>query len=575
MVLLLLISFVSGFVTILAPCIWPLLPIVLSSSINGNKSKSLGITLGILITFGFFTLSVSYLVFLFKFDPGVLRLMAALVIGFFGLTLAFPYLTKILESRVSFIAGKFSGFGNSSNRGGFVGGLTVGLALGLVWTPCAGPILATIATLAATRAVNFGIILVTGVYLIGVGIPLFFFSVVSSTIFEKSKILNKYTGRVQMLFGVLMIFMALAIYSGYDRLLEAKFLDLIPSYSTFLTKIETTGGVQTRLDKLKGNVATIQKSNLGVVGNAPDFIGITNWLNSKPISMQDLKGKVVLVDFWTYTCINCIRTLPYVTSWYEKYHSMGFVVIGVHTPEFEFEKNTQNVENALRKYKINYPVAQDNDYKTWNNFNNQYWPAKYLIDASGKIRYTHFGEGDYEKTEQNIQDLIKEAGQNINVEINKDNKKSGFSFAEQITPETYLGLKRLDRFASNEQAAQGEHVYTLVDNIPLHDFGYLGTWNLSDEFGECALDCSLSLNFNASKVYLVITPQNSGEKVEVNLDGNKVGKDLQGADVRDGVVNLDSSRLYNLIDLGSEPKKHILKLNFSNRGTRIFAFTFG
>lgn len=575
MILLLVIAFASGLITILAPCIWPLLPIVLSSSLSGGKKKAFGITLGILASFGFFTLTVSYLVSLFKFDPEVLRLVAALVIGFFGVTLALPFLSKILESRVSVLLGKFSGVLNGQNKSGFVGGLTVGLALGLVWTPCAGPILATVATLAATRAVNSGIVFVTLAYLVGVGIPLFLFSIATSAVFGKSTMFNKYTGRIQMLFGIVMILMALAIYTGYDRTLETKLLDLFPSYTSFLTRLETTGGTQKELLKLKGGVSGNPKSDLRVMGDAPDFIGITNWLNSKPLSMSELRGKVVLVDFWTYTCINCIRTLPYVTSWYEKYHNMGFVVIGVHTPEFEFEKKTDNVENALKKYKINYPVAQDNDYKTWNNFNNQYWPAKYLIDANGKIRYTHFGEGDYAKTEQNIQDLIKEAGQSVNASIEKTSEASGFSFGAPITPETYLGLKRLERFSSREQAEQGTHGYTLVDKIPVDHFGYSGSWNLSDEFGECVQNCSLTLNFNASKVFLVITPQNSGEKVEVNLDGDKVGSSFQGADVSGGIVNLDTSRLYNLIDLGSEPTNHLLQLNFKNPGTRVFAFTFG
>lgn len=578
MLFLLLVAFASGLVTIVAPCIWPLLPVILSTSAVGGKRKSIGITLGIMASFSIFTLLISYLVSALKFDPDILRIFAVVVIGLLGLTLIVPALSSQLEALVSRLSGKF---GKCLSGGdSFGSGLTMGIALGIVWTPCAGPILATIATLAATRAVNLGIVLVTLAYVIGVGIPLFFFSLLSSHVFAKSRFLNQYTGRIQQVFGIIMVLTAILVYTNYDKVIEARLLDSFPSYSNFLNKLETTGSTQTELNKLKGANPNVKIESIGIklndLGAAPDFVGITKWLNTeKPLTLSDLRGKIVLVDFWTYTCVNCIRTLPFVTSWYEKYKDQGFVVIGVHTPEFEFEKNTHNVESAISQYKIHYPVAQDNDYKTWGNYNNQYWPAEYLIDANGHLRETHFGEGGYDKTEMAIKELLAEAGKTTTkdlVQVGDQTPKLGFGQA--MTPETYLGLLRMERFASKEKAVGGTSNYTLADNIPGDYFAYQGQWTLADEYAQALTGSSLVMNFNAKRVYLVITPKNPGDKIKVLLDGKPIGASVAGSDVVNGEITLDNPRLYNLVNLGKYGN-HLLQIDFENPGTQVFAFTFG
>src|SRR3989344_1021676 len=334
MLVLLFFAFISGLVTILAPCIWPLLPIFLSSTTAGGKSKPLGITLGIITSFAFLTLTISYIVKIIPFDPNILRLFAVLIIGFLGLTLVVPKLTLLIEGLVSRFSARYNfapGFSNPKNKG-FRGGMITGLALGIVWSPCAGPILATIATLAATQSVNLGIILVTIAYVIGVWIPLFIFATLGSRFFSKSRALSPYTGQIQKIFGIIMILTAFAIFTNYDKVIQAKLLDAFPSYSTFLFDLESNSAVKKQLDILKGkkeisDKAPMNKSIIMVtpslslpnLGPAPEFTGITKWLNpEKVLTIQDLRGKVVLIDFWTYTCINCIRTLPFVTSWYEK-----------------------------------------------------------------------------------------------------------------------------------------------------------------------------------------------------------------------------------------------------------------
>lgn len=568
MLILLLFAFISGLITILAPCIWPLLPIILSSTTTGGHKKPLGITLGIMTSFAFFTLALSYIIKIIPFDPDTLRLFAVIVIGVLGLSLVIPKLTLILEGFVSRLSSKIAPTSVQNQTTGFGSGYLTGFSLGLIWSPCAGPILATIATLAATQAVNFQIVLVTLVYVLGVGIPLFIFATVGRILFTQSRLLSAYTGRIQQVFGVVMILTAASIFTGYDRVLQAKLLDAIPQYSNFLYKLEGNQGVSDQLNKLKGGKQSKTSSNtsfspsdLPNYAKAPEIVGIFKWLNTdSPLTLAQLKGKVVLVDFWTYTCINCIRTLPYVTSWYEKYRDKGFVVLGIHTPEFEFEKKTDNVLAAIKQYKIIYPVAQDNDYRTWNAYSNHYWPAKYLVDAKGNIRYFHFGEGEYDQTEKAIQKLLEEIDMNINMPLTNPSP----SPQSQITPETYSGLNRIERFSSKEQPKLGIQNYTLPASLPINSWAFLGSWNIQDEYSSSTKNSILELNFLANKVFLVITPATSSDIIKISLDGKILNE-----------LKVTESKLYTLIDLQGEKTSHLLHLDFQTEGTKIYAFTFG
>jgi thiol-disulfide isomerase/thioredoxin len=308
------------------------------------------------------------------------------------------------------------------------------------------------------------------------------------------------------------------------------------------------------------------------MGRDPDFVGITHWLNSEPLTLVYLKGKVVLVDFWTYSCINCLRTLPFVNGWYEKYKDEGLVVVGVHTPEFEFEKKTDNVQNALNTYQIRYPVAQDNSYLTWNNFNNSYWPAKYLIDKDGHLRMTHFGEGSYSETEKAIQSLLAETGQTVTTDVLNLPDSTPTT---HLTRETYLGLNRMEQLASKERAVRGEQTYTFPSSVPTDTFALQGKWTITGEYSESSIDSSLLINFTADKVFLVITPSDKNDLITVSLDGKPVDGLSAGKDVLNGKVLLDTPRLYELINLKGKAGNHLLRLDFGTKGTQIFAFTFG
>jgi cytochrome c biogenesis protein CcdA/thiol-disulfide isomerase/thioredoxin len=531
-----------------------------------------------MLSFSIFTLAISTLVRLFHFDPNILRLFAVIVIGFLGLTLIIPALSLITEGLISRLTSLFGQKGQKLGND-FSSGFVTGVALGIVWSPCAGPILAAIATLAASGQVSINVILVTIFYILGVGIPLFIFAYGGQRIITKTRFISKYTGRIQQFFGVIMLLTALAIYTNYDVYLQTKILDAFPSLSSTLTNVGNNNQVQKQLDILKGKqTQTPQMADTSGLFNtntpAPDFTGGTKWLNTdKPLSIADLKGKVVLVDFWTYTCINCIRTLPHVTSWYDKYKDKGFVVIGVHTPEFAFEHETGNVLNAIKQFNINYPVVQDNNYSIWNSYNNQYWPAEYLIDAKGNIRRTHFGEGEYDQMEMAIQALLKEKGAKVTSPLDKMPDQTP---ATQLSPETYLGSSRMQYYFPSGNTGNLNRVFNLSENLSQNSFSLGGGWQITSETAITGKDAVLNYNFYSDKVFLVLRPGSSkNAKVKVFLDGKEVDASDAGADVQNGEITIDSDRLYNLIDLKGNAGAHILKLEFEDSGIEAFAFTFG
>lgn len=316
-----------------------------------------------------------------------------------------------------------------------------------------------------------------------------------------------------------------------------------------------------------------------LAASMPQFSGIADWLNSQPLTPDGLKGKVVLVDFWTYSCINCIRTLPYVISWYDKYKDKGLVIVGVHTPEFAFEKVETNVRAAMAQHAITYPVALDNDYGTWNAYSNQYWPAEYLFDAQGRLRHTHFGEGQYDETERDIQLLLDEAGASADVPVT--DVRSTTDFGKIGSPETYIGYGRAEAFASPETLVQdGPQTYSAAAAPKRNAFYLVGTWTVEAE--RAMLDKApgeIVYRFDASNANLVMGAPDGGVKAEVTLDGAPVPAAWRGADLEESggatVVEVRGQRLYDLIDTKGEYGTHLLRIKFLAPGVEAYAFTFG
>jgi cytochrome c biogenesis protein CcdA/thiol-disulfide isomerase/thioredoxin len=574
MIILLLFAFLAGIVTILSPCILPILPIVLSGTVSGDKKRPYGIILGFILSFTFFTLFLTTIVQLTGIPTNTLRIIAGVILLVFGLSLFVPSIQGLMERLFS----KMSVFGPKAKpHAGFWGGFVIGLTIGIVWTPCVGPILASVIALAATSRVTTETFLITLTYSVGTAIPMFLIMYGGRNLLNRAPWLVRNTPLIQKAFGILMIIFALLIFTNVDLQIEA-YLAATP-YGADLTQIENNNVVNQQLNTLRGGKSTNTAVNSGDLFNtntpAPDFVGITKWLNTdKPLTIKSLRGKVVLVDFWTYTCINCIRTLPHVTSWYDKYHNEGFVVVGVHTPEFEFEHETSNVENAIKQYKIYYPVAQDNNYATWNNYNNQYWPAEYLIDANGTIRREDFGEGEYTQMEEAIQTLLKQAGHKVTQKLDT---LPDMTPQNEISPETYLDSQRMQYYYPSATLGDGTSTYTLQESIPQDTFSLGGQWTINDGNAVAGKNATLAYNFTASNVYLVLNPA-PGKKpsqVKVFIDGKPVNTTNEGTDVKNGVLTIPTDRLYNLINLHGKTESHILKLEFETPGIQGFAFTFG
>ncbi|MBN2619373.1 MAG: redoxin domain-containing protein, partial [Spirochaetales bacterium] len=442
-------AFLSGIITILSPCILPVLPIVLSGSIGG-KSKPLGVITGFIGSFSLFTLVLSTIVQLFKIDSQILRIFALVVIIAFGLTLIIPVLKHYFEIGIS----KLVKTNGKKQKKGFAGGIMLGASLGLIWTPCVGPIMASVISLAVSQQVDGGSVIIVLAYSIGTSIPLFGIMLGGQKMLTSLPWLKNNSEKVQRFFGVVMILVGISIGLGLDRQFQSSILNAFPNYGETITAIENNEIISEALNirgKEKSNDKSLNWDNppknarLGNWGEAPEIVTKGEWINTlAPLTMNDLKGKVVLLDFWTYSCVNCVRTIPYLSNLYSKYKDDGFTIIGVHSPEFTFERDLGNVKKAVEDLGIDWPVVLDNNFQQWRAYNNSYWPAHFFIDANGQIRYFHFGEGSYKESEEVVQKLLKEAGQKIKVHSEIDK----VTWTKNITPETYLGYGRLDNFAS-------------------------------------------------------------------------------------------------------------------------------
>lgn len=562
MIILLIFAFLAGLVTVLSPCILPVLPILLAAGVGQGRYRPIGIIIGLILSFSFFTLTLTSLVQLLGISPNFLRYIAIILIAFFGLTMLSDKLSKYFSNLTSGIANLGNIIQEKSTFAGtgFLSGFILGIAIGLIWTPCAGPILATISTLVATNTVTYSTILITLAYSLGTGIPMFLIAYGGNKIINSTNIISGYTEIIRKIFGILMIFGALAIAFHFDVILQQIALKYFP-----MINIENNESVKKELEKLKPNKNQNHANSENI---APDFVGISDWINSQPLEIEKLRGKVVLVDFWTYSCINCVRTLPYIKEWYEKYKDQGFIIIGIHTPEFEFEKSLSNVQNAVNRFGIKYPVGLDNNYKTWINYDNHYWPAHYLIDQGGLIRYKHFGEGAYLETENAIRNLL-------DLTPLHEKEKEQINFKE-ITPEIYLGYERATNYALEITLTRDQtNNYDYKDKLSNDKIGLKGSWLVTSQSIQSKSDNSiLDLNFIANKVYLVMK---SAEPILVTvlIDNELVPKKYYTADMnKNGQIKVNEARMYNILDLKGDNGRHKLTLKIP-QNVSLYAFTFG
>ncbi len=583
MALLILFGFIAGAATALSPCVLPVLPIALSAGATGGRRRPLGIVAGLAVSFTFATVAAVYVIAALGLPDDFLRKLAIVILLGFGITLMIPPLAARLEAWISRFASRA---GVAKGKGdGFWSGTAVGASLGLVYAPCAGPILAGVIVVSASTAFSAGRLAVALAYGIGSAVVLYFLMIGGRKVI--SPLARRGVG-LQIAMGAVMVVVALAMLGNYDIRFQNTIASDLPSFLVDPSKgLEDTASAKNALADIRGpahgvgseatGAAPETSSNgsldLPVLARAPEFVDNQQWFNTpgdRPLTLKSLRGRVVLVDFWTYSCINCIRTLPYLKAWDSRYRKDGLTIVGVHTPEFPFEKEASNVQEAIDTNGIRYPVAQDNDQATWNAYGNQYWPAEYFIDAQGNVRYVHFGEGEYGEKEKVIRELLAEAGRPVAA---KEAKVHAIAPSKTVsTPETYLGAARAERF-TNSELSPGLHRFTAPAKVPANEFAYHGSWRIALDSATAAAGASLDLNFGARRVYLVLGSPGHSRRMRVLLDGKPISSADAGTDVHDGAVTISPQRLYNLVNL-PRVAHHVLTLE-PEAGVMGYAFTFG
>jgi cytochrome c biogenesis protein CcdA/thiol-disulfide isomerase/thioredoxin len=547
MLVLIAVGFAAGLITALSPCVLPVLPILLAGGATGGRRKPYAIVAGLIASFTAFTLAGVWLLDALGLPKDLLRNLALVLLFVVAASLLFPRLGLLLERPLVRLSRRPSG--------DLGGGLLLGAALGLVFVPCAGPVLAAVTVVAASRDLGLDVVALTVAYSIGAALPMLLVAAGGRWAVGMKRVRAR-AGGVRRGLGAVVALTALAIALGADR----PFQTAVPGYTESVQKrIERSSAADRELDRLTGREhGAAAAEGLRDFGEAPEFTGISRWLNTRgeePLSLAGLRGKVVLVDFWTYSCINCLRTLPFLRGWDRAYRAKGLRIVGVHTPEFAFEHEEDNVRSAVDRLDLAYAVALDNDYGTWNAYGNRYWPAKYLIDRKGHVRFVHFGEGAYEETERVIRTLLAERTQAQLVAGGIEEAMP----SREATRETYLGHQRIAGLANPTVVPDRYASYRLPSTLASDQLAYGGNWRVEAERAVAGRSARLRLRFRAKEVNLVLGGKG---RVQVLLDGQRAR-----------TVAVRGSRLYELLELPAF-QTGLLELRFT-RGVAGYAFTFG
>lgn len=540
-------AFIEGVALIVSPCILPLLPIILSASITGSKKRPYGIIIGFVLSFAVFTYFSRQIVLWLGVDLNLVRNISLTLLLAFGVIMLSSYLTEKFTN----LTQKFANLGYKLDKGDnsddMLSGIIFGILVGLIWTPCAGPIFAAVIVQSIIQQSSLDGFLIILAFGIGAAIPMLLIAIFGQKIMQRTTFLQQHALLIRKILGVIIIAAVLFMYYG-------------TSFFAATTNVQSPSTEHSGNELIKGIEAPY---------TAPEISGITNWINSPALQMSQLRGKVVLIDFWAYSCINCIRTLPYVKHWYKDYHDKGLVIIGVHSPEFDFERSLKNVQNAVKENGIEYPVALDNNFVTWQNFKNHYWPAHYLIDQKGNVVYTHFGEGEYDVTENNIRFLLGLNAKPMTI----DEEKNPLS---TLSPETYFGYERGDHYSSTQSIEQDKPArYSSPSQLSTNDWALSGMWTINaQKIVSAEVNSGVRMHFHAKQVFAVMgSNDNDTIKVKVLLNGTPVVLGA-GKDVQNGILHVKEHKLYNLLNMNTNSSDTI-ELITENAGLELYTFTFG
>ncbi len=580
---LIVLAYLGGILTILSPCILPVLPFVFARAGQSFVKSALPMLLGMVITFALVaTLAAvggAWAVHANQWG----RWIALVILALFGLTLLLPSLADRLATPFVALGARLSTQADADDTPSAFSSVLLGIGTGLLWAPCAGPILGLVLTGAALNGANVGTFGLLLAYAAGSATSLAVALLIGGRVFAAMKRSLGAGEWVRRALGALVLVAVIAIAFGFDTGVLAR-LSTASTNRIEQSLLANVGGDATPDSGAMTAAKPTFASNaaLPIEGAMPSLDGAVAWLNSPPLTREALRGKVVVVDFWTYSCVNCLRTLPYVRAWYDKYKDQGLVVIGVHAPEFAFEKDIDNVRRAVKDLGVDYPVAIDNDYAIWRAFDNRYWPAHYFVDAEGRIRYHHFGEGDYAESEAVIQKLLAEVGAKVaDGFVQPDTGGVAMAAADVASqsPETYVGYSRADNFASPGGAERDrDREYTIPSALKTDEWALSGTWNVGDEKATLAkAEGRVAFRFHARDVNFVLGPSADGKPVRyrVTIDGRPAGDD-RGMDVdANGEGTVTSQRLYQLVRVKGDVVDRTFEIEFLDAGVQAFAFTFG
>ena len=576
--LIILLAYLGGILTILSPCILPVLPFVFARADRSFMRSTLPLLAGMAGTFAIVaTLAAVGGGWAIRANA-IGRWAALLLLALFGIALVFPSISDRMTRPLVALGSRLTERQPGEKESVWSSAL-LGVATGLLWAPCAGPILGIIFTAAALQGASAGTTLLLLAYALGAATSLALALLVGGKVFARMKKSLGASERIRQVLGVLVLVGVAAIALGLDTRVLSKLSSA--QTASLESGLARKLGASQAMNETAARTGKMGELILPVEGTLPPLDGLGPWFNSPPLTREQLKGKVVVIDFWTYSCINCLRSLPYLKAWDAKYRKDGLVIIGVHAPEFAFERDPANVAKAIKDLGVTYPVALDNRYVLWNALKNNYWPAHYFVDAQGRVRYHHFGEGEYAMSERVIRQLLAEAGHAPKDAAMAQAKASGAEAAaarsEIGSPETYIGYGRADRFVS-----PGGLVRDAVKNygpapLELNQWSLAGSWQVGRQSAlALAPGAKISFRFHARDLHLVLGSSNGRPKrFRITLDGQVPGGDA-GVDTRaDGTGVVTGQRLYQLVRQKGPVRDRTFTIEFLDPGVEAFSFTFG